>query len=168
MHNLEEALVIDIGAESTYISPISEGLLLKDYLIKGNIGSKYMNGNLKAELLKRKDSYLDLTYLKNRLIFKEPKLFEYAQNELLNNIKAATFKLNKVCSFNMVYNEVIDNSIYELPDKTNIIIGKEAYDLPETLFTKKKNGQIYSDPTCLQNLIVQCIEKVDTGERKDV
>lgn len=49
----------------------------------------------------------------------------------------------------MVYNEVIDNSIYELPDKTNIIVGKEAYDLPESLFMKNKNGQIYSDPTCL-------------------
>jgi actin-related protein len=140
VHSLEEALVVDIGAESTYISPVSEGLLLKDYLIKGNIGSKHLNAEFKDSLQERRKDYLSMKYLKDRLIFKEPKLFEYAQNELVNDVKAATFKLHKQCSYGMVYNEVIDNSIYELPDKTNIIIGKEAYDLPESLFTKNKNG----------------------------
>jgi actin-related protein len=63
VHSLEEALVVDIGAECTYISPVSEGLLLKDYLIKSHIGSKYLNQGLKNALNSRRKDYLGLNYL---------------------------------------------------------------------------------------------------------
>ena len=34
----------------------------------------------------------------------------------------------------------MDNTIYELPDKNNIVIGKEASEIPEKLFGCKEVG----------------------------
>lgn len=70
--------MVDIGAECTYISPISEGLLLKDYLIKSHIGSRYLNQGLKDALNTRRKDYINMNFLQDRLIFGDPVLFEFA------------------------------------------------------------------------------------------
>lgn len=160
--------MVDIGAKNTYITPIYEGFIMKEFLIKSDLGGAYLLDPMIKAVEGRRSDYLNLRFAKNKFIHKNQTAFNHGKRIIANEILNATFKVHDTCSYNMIYNDVVDNSIYELPDGRNVIVGKEGYDLPESFFSKQSNGQIYSDPTCLQNLILQCIEKIEPYKRKDM
>jgi hypothetical protein len=41
-----------------------------------------------------------------------------------------------VCYINRKFNQQVDNSVYELPDKQKLEISREMYTIPEQLFEK--------------------------------
>lgn len=167
-NSLPNSLIVDIGASSVYVAPIYEGVIMKESLLKGDFGSASLNPLLRTEITNRRADYLNISSIKTSMASKFPVLADRIKDDLIEQIKREKFKVTDTSSFRMVYNENIDNSVFELPDNKNIIIGKEAHDVPEQFFYHEKDGRPAQNPTSLQNLIYQCLENVKNYKRKDM
>ncbi len=73
-----------------------------------------------------------------------------------NCFKISSPKFNPNIKFNYA-----DNTVYELPDRTNLVIGKEGSAIPEMIFGNDNQRGI-------QNMLFDCINKLDLNVRKDV
>lgn len=68
---------------------------------------------------------------------------------------------NRPSQFISDFNSVVDNTIYELPDRTSIVVGRESTEIPEVMFG---NSEFEGIP----QLVKTVCEKVPLELRKDV
>ena len=59
---------------------------------------------------------------------------------------------------------MVDSTIYELPDKTPLEIGREIYSIPELIFQENE----YINYRGLVGLVEQAFEKVDTDYKREL
>lgn len=116
LNNMKNSLVVDIGADSVFISPIYDGFIKKESLLRNNFCGNSLDALLKQELINRKADYLEMNHLKDRMMHSNPILKERARNELVEKIKIERLKVTDSSFIKYSYNPKIDNTTFELPD----------------------------------------------------
>ncbi len=51
-----------------------------------------------------------------------------------NNVLRCLSEADKLCCLRSEFNPVVDNTVYELPDRKSILIGRESFEYPEIIF----------------------------------
>jgi actin-related protein len=60
------------------------------------------------------------------------------------------------------FNQYVDNSVYELPDKQKLEVSKEMYTVPEQMFEKSATFD------GVDRMVELCLEKIDNDYRKEL
>ena len=129
----ENALVIDVGGHNTYISCIYDGFQLNKQSISEKFGGENLTFSLDSYLMKNKPHLFEFSFFKrNKLI--NNKLSNFSRLEIVRDIKHFSFKVPINGIEKLDYNSIVDNLIYELPDKQNLILSKETYSISDKLF----------------------------------
>lgn len=61
--------------------------------------------------------------------------FSHKNQEMAREIKMRTAKLLDYKLEKLKFNPLTDNSVYELPDKTPLVLSEEVYSIPESLYS---------------------------------
>ncbi|KRX07396.1 hypothetical protein PPERSA_03229 [Pseudocohnilembus persalinus] len=153
-------LLIDSGAEGTYIIPIQEGYINQKALMRTEIGGEYLTKQLSKILTQKKQIK---SFAKNYDNL-SPSLKNWSQMELIREIKHNQCKLLEFSIDNFNFNDAVDSTVYDLPDGQKIELGKEIYEIPEMMFQEIPECNFMG----LNNLVRQVIEKVETDQRKEL
>eukprot|EP01016_Furgasonia_blochmanni_P020758 TRINITY_DN2318_c0_g1_i5.p1 TRINITY_DN2318_c0_g1~~TRINITY_DN2318_c0_g1_i5.p1 ORF type:complete len:268 (+),score=48.88 TRINITY_DN2318_c0_g1_i5:527-1330(+) len=96
---------------------------------------------------------------------KVSKEFEtYAVTNVVREIKHQTHKLLDFRIENLRFNESVDNTIFELPDKRKIELSKEIYSIPEMIFRPIPEMNYEGIP----DLIKSSLERVEYEARREL
>lgn len=89
---------------------------------------------------------------------------EWGRVEISRMIKEEYCKLleNKVDKIS--FNDAVDKTVYELPDKSLMEISKEIFTIPEILFSHDATGGFKG----LHKMIEQSVEKIEIETRKEL
>ena len=93
-----------------------------------------------------------------------PEVEEWGRTEISRMIKEEYCKLleNKIDKIS--FNEAVDKTVYELPDKTLMEISKEIFTIPELLFSSDNIVGFKG----LHKMIEQSVEKIEIETRKEL
>ncbi|KAJ5070346.1 actin-42a [Anaeramoeba ignava] len=140
-------VVVDSGDGVTHIVPVYEGFSLPQSISRINLAGRNITKYL--QLLLRKSGYSFITS---------------AEFEIVRNIKEQSCELAQV--FFKDQTEEFEKSIqpiqYQLPDKTEIQIGRERFQAPEILFRPEIIGLDYQG---IHENLVNSIQKTDVDLR---
>lgn len=129
----ENSLVIDIGGHNTYISSVYDGFQIHEKSRFERFGGENLTYSLDSYLMDTKKSFFDFSFFKKNKL-NENKLSNFSRLEIIRDIKHSTFKIPMYGIEKLEYNSIVDNLIYELPDKQNLVLGKETLSISDKLF----------------------------------
>ena len=163
LHNKRNSIILDIGGYNTFITSIEDGFIINKSLHQ-NFGGETMTEIFYNKL--KNDNMLNLfnfSFTKRNNFCNLPKdIKKFAILSCIRDVKENCFKVSQnQFNPNIKFN-FADNTVYELPDKTNLVIGKEENSVPELIFktTEEKKG--------ITELLFKAIDLIDLDKRKDI
>ena len=146
LHSRDNALVIDIGGHSTRVTAILDGLPMPKGIINSIlilfVWRRESDPNGSPVHREGEKQCIRLFFCPQTRSDKLQHSHFGKDGRLIRNWPATSKRCASrsapraptTCRLIREFNPVVDNTIYELPDKTNVVIGKEASDIPELLF----------------------------------
>ena len=163
----ENALVVDIGAYNTYITPVHEGFIMNKAMSKYDFGGEVLTNELRKIINKKYVNIFNFPFVRNKSIYENEIVSDYIEREFCADVKACCCKVSDVkLEDGWKYNEIVEKTSYDLPDDRKITVCREAYEIPEIMVNSKKSGQ-FGIPT-VQEMILMIKEKIDVEPRKDI
>jgi actin-like protein 6A len=176
----ENALVVDIGAYNTYVTPVHEGFIMNKAMMMYNFGGTHfsikktnshlgevLTDELRKVVLNKYPSVFDFSFVRNRNIYTNPTVRDFMERKICADIKHSCAKMSDVkLEDGWKYNEIVEKTTYELPDERTITVGKEGYEIPEIMVNPEKSEK-FKIPT-IQQMIMMIKEKIDVEPRKDI
>lgn len=164
----ENALVVDIGGYNTYVTPVHEGFIMnKAMMMYPGFGGETQTNELRGTIMKKYPNVFDFSFVKNKEIYANSTINNYLEMEFCGDIKSCCTKMSdSKLDDNWKYNEIVEKTIYELPDEKTITVAKEAYEVPEILVNPLL-AEKFKVPT-IQQMILMIKEKIDIEPRKEM
>jgi len=168
----ENAMIVDVGANTTYATPIVEGFISSKGVMKADFGGENLTNDLALTFAMKGDiipSFASIKY-KERLegTNVSKAIDEYLQLCRLDVIREAKHSMCKLVESNIdkiKFREGVDNVTYELPDKKIVVLSKEIYTIPEALFQPSPTVPEWKG---LHHLVKESLEKTDIEVRKEI
>jgi actin-like protein 6A len=129
----ESSLIIDIGGHNTFVTPVHDGFQINEKVKHFKFGGENLTFSLDSFLMNKKPELFDFSFFRRNKIKGTP-LENFSRLELIRDIKHSTFKVPINGISKQDFNPIVDNLIYELPDKRNIILAKESFSIADELF----------------------------------
>ena len=156
----ESSLIIDIGGHNTYVTPVNDGFQVDEKVKHAKFGGENQTFSLDSFLMDKKPEFFDFSFFRRNKIRGTP-LENFSRLEIIRDIKHSTFKVPIKGVDNIEFNPIVDNLIYELPDKRNIILGKESFSIADHLFGTK-------DYAGIQNIVKNVIQNLNPDYKSAV
>lgn len=168
----ENATILDIGANTTYCTPIVEGFVSSKGVMKVDFGGENLTHELSRVFEARGENvptFASLKYREQLQLGNYPKgVDDYMRFFRLDLIREAKHQMCKLVDTNVdkiKFREGVDNATYELPDKKILVLSKEMYSIPEILFHPSHNVPEFRG---LHMLVKESLEKTDIEIRKEL
>jgi len=168
----ENAMIVDVGANTTYCTPIVEGFISSKGVMKADFGGENLTNEMALTFAMKGDiisSFASLKYKEKLEATNVSKsIDEYLQLCRLDVIREAKHSMCKLVETNIdkvKFREGVDNVTYELPDKKIAVLSKEIYAIPESLFQPSPTVPEWKG---LHHLVKESLEKTDIEVRKEI
>jgi len=168
----ENATILDIGAKTSYCTPVVDGFISSKGVMKADFGGENLTNELslvfdmKGETI---PSFASMKYqeqLQGKNVSKSiDEYLRICKLDIIREIKHQTCKLVETSIDKLKFREGVDNGTFELPDKKLLVLSKEMYSVPETLFRPSLTHPEFKG---LQMLVKECLEKTDIDARRDL
>eukprot|EP00743_Colponemidia_sp_Colp-15_P003099 GILK01003349.1.p1 GENE.GILK01003349.1~~GILK01003349.1.p1 ORF type:complete len:426 (-),score=47.17 GILK01003349.1:181-1458(-) len=176
------ALVLDVGAKTTYAVPVHDGYALQKSILKYDVGGDFLT----AELLKglesndvtvrppwsftkkvSSDGQISLTH--HTFPKTHPSYVLFSKLEVIRDLKESLCRVAEQAFEEIAYQSLPNYIVpYELPDGTTVDVGPEKYKIPELLF----NGQgLNMEPVSfpgVHQMVVDSVSKCDLDIRREM
>ena len=168
----ENATIVDIGANTTYCSPVVDGFVSSKGVMKADFGGESLTNELSKILesrgaqvsthssLKYQDAIQAGNYSKSMEAY-----FKHNRLAQVREVKHQMCKLVETSIDKLKFREGVDNATYELPDKNVLVLSKEMYTIPEMFFQPTHATPEFKG---LHMLVKESLEKTDIEVRKDL
>ena len=158
----ESALIVDVGGENTFVTPVHDGFSLRRGLVHQAFGGEDITRQFDAFLAASRPDVFDFEFIRRRGSLHTP-AHDLARLELVREVKEALFKVPPAHE-RVEFNPVVDNAIYELPDRKTLVVGRESYDLSELLFGGGAAAAFGGVP----GLVAQSVNEMEMEQKRDV
>ena len=129
----ESSLIIDVGGHNTFVTPVHDGFQIENKGKHFQFGGEDLTFSLDSFLMNKSPELFDFSFFRRNRV-KGTVLENFSRLEIMRDIKHSTFKVPINGIQKQEFNPIVDNLIYELPDKRNLVLAKESFSIPDQLF----------------------------------